>query len=333
MSHKRDVSPIGTSKFERPFNPPSTKTSPATSPVEQTPESLPFSRYHVARASNTSTVATWSTAPTSIDTAIDKAALEGELKGLQSPIRNNSTPTLPEEDYDDIDGTTEHDDLENEWPFRNDPLFADSDVLPSPQTLASVQDFLIYDSKGRSTTFGTLFNPEAATHQRQLIIFVRYFYCPACTAYLKAVTEGITTQDYYSIPIPTSITIIGCGAPDLIPHYKEFTGCPFTMYADPSRQLFKRLGMNISFNVGRRKPEYMEKGLLGASKDEIAILRKSLRDPQGLRKRDLMRGGNPMQVGGEFLFEEGRVVWCHRMRDYRGHAEIGELRRLIGLEV
>jgi hypothetical protein len=139
-------------------------------------------------------------------------------------------------------------------------------------------------------------------------------------------------QDYFSIPTPTSITIIGCGQPDLIPHYKSFTGCPFTMYADPTRSLFKRLGMNTSFSVGKKKPDYMEKGLLGASKDELMLLRKSFKDPEGLRKRDLLRGGNPMQIGGEFLFENGQVVWCHRMRDYRGHAEIETLRRLVGLE-
>lgn len=56
-------------------------------------------------------------------------------------------------------------------------------------------------------------------------------------------------------------------------------------------------------------------------------------------------GGDWMQVGGEFLFvklnrvkgsEEGGFVWscewAHRMRTTRDHAEIGELRGLLGME-
>lgn len=60
------------------------------------------------------------------------------------------------------------------------------------------------------------------------------------------------------------------------------------------------------------------------------------------------------QVGGEFLFEsenregetpspaeenkelgdevEERVTWCHRMRNTRDHAEIPELREVLGLD-
>ena len=140
-------------------------------------------------------------------------------------------------------------------------------------------------------------------------------------------------QDYFSIPIPTSIIIIGCGQPDIINHYKKFTGCPFPIYADPSRILFKKLGMRIGFNVGRKRPEYMgNHGLMSGSMEEIKTLRKSLKDPNGLRKRDLLRGGNIMQIGGEFLFDSGEVLWCHRMTTYRNHAEIKQLRDLLQLE-
>lgn len=73
-------------------------------------------------------------------------------------------------------------------------------------------------------------------------------------------------------------------------------------------------------------------GLLSSSKVEIQRITKSMKDPNGLRKRDLLRGGNPMQIGGEFLFENGEVIWCHRMTTYRNHAEVRFLRKLLQLD-
>lgn len=214
-----------------------------------------------------------------------------------------------------------------------DPYLDDTDECPDRATLAAVQHMPIFDAEGKSRTFGSLYEPDIASHQRQLILFIRYFYCPACTLYVKALTQGISTDDYFNIPTPTSIVIIGCGKPELIKQYKRFTGCPFQIYADPSRVLFKKLGMNVSFKIGRQRPLYMgDLSLLGSSRKQMQTIRKSLKDPDGLRKRDLLRGGNPMQIGGEFLFENGEVLWCHRMTTYRNHAEIEDLRKLLQLD-
>lgn len=315
MSRVREVSPIGSSRFERPYSPPkSARTSTATSPTTPIEAHAPFP-FHFSKPSltSTNTNGTYSTAPTSLG-SID--ALSCELKGCEQIHAH------PDESSDWLDKY--HD---------PDPYLEDTDECPDRATLAAVQQFEIYDGEGNSRSFGSLYEPGEASHQRQLIIFIRYFYCPACTLYVKALTEGIAMQDYFSIPIPTSIIIIGCGQPDIIAHYKKFTGCPWPIYADPSRILFKKLGMKIGFSVGRKNPEYMGKfGLLTASAEELKTLRKSLKDANGIRKRDLLRGGHPMQIGGEFLFENGEVLWCHRMTNYRNHAEIKQLRDLLQLE-
>jgi hypothetical protein len=65
---------------------------------------------------------------------------------------------------------------------------------------------------------------------------------------------------------------------------------------------------------------------------QATTIRKSLKDPNGIRKRDVFRGGNPMQIGGEFLFEDGKVIWCHRMKHYRNHAEVKVVRKLLELD-
>ena len=45
-----------------------------------------------------------------------------------------------------------------------------------------------------------------------------------------------------------------------------------------------------------------------------------------------LKGGDFKQVGGEFLFENGECTWAHRMKTTRGHAEVSEIRNLIGLD-
>jgi hypothetical protein len=45
-----------------------------------------------------------------------------------------------------------------------------------------------------------------------------------------------------------------------------------------------------------------------------------------------LKGGNPLWVGGEFLFSDGQAVWCKRMKNFRGHSEIEVIRRLLGVE-
>jgi len=75
-----------------------------------------------------------------------------------------------------------------------------------------------------------------------------------------------------------------------------------------------------------------------------------------IRHGRVTHAGDMQQVGGEFLFEptalvengglhetpvtspagedgeEKKVTWCHRMRNTRDHAEIPEVREILGLE-
>lgn len=103
--------------------------------------------------------------------------------------------------------------------------------------------------------------------------------------------------------------------------YTETTGCPFPIYADPSRKIFDLLGMTKTLALGS-KPGYMRRSLLVNSL--LSIL-------QGIKSGSAaMKGGDIKQVGGEFLFDDGKVVWCHRMKNTRDHTEVPELKHVLG---
>lgn len=41
--------------------------------------------------------------------------------------------------------------------------------------------------------------------------------------------------------------------------------------------------------------------------------------------------GDYKQNGGEFLFQDGELKWCHRMKTTSDHAEVKELKQVLGL--
>lgn len=105
--------------------------------------------------------------------------------------------------------------------------------------------------------------------------------------------------------------------------YTEATGCPFPIYAEPTRKIYDYLGMTRTFDLGS-KPAYMQTNVLINSVQSIF---------QGLSTgRKALKGGDFKQVGGEFLFENGECTWVHRMKTTRGHAEVSDIRALLGLD-
>lgn len=408
MLRERSISPVGTSKFEKAYAPPSHSVA-TTSPTSPTASTNTFEArrhgIHISNPSKASTINsmlsegnnTYSTAPTSLNNSPigEKIQALPKLATLPSSTASSGRGRAPSEleHNHDLEHQQTKDTGRNvnvvdseEWfaRFRSDDQYDPiTDECPDRATLAAAYNIPIYASDGTPMPFGQLYHQATATHTRQLIIFIRHFYCGACQAYLKAISDNITMQEYFSIPIPTSIVVIGCGYPELIPFYKLKTGCPFPIYAEPSRALFKRLGMVMSLNIGMKRPEYMKDiSPVAWAAGQITTIRKGVKarqmelnksklesserrrrqaeldndvaqleameeaeaarsitassfggeDKLAIRKRDVIKGGNIFQIGGEFLFEEGEVVWCHRMKNYRNHAEVDVIRRVLELD-
>lgn len=147
----------------------------------------------------------------------------------------------------------------------------------------------------------------------------------ACQAYLRALSKAIPFSTYFSLPKPTSITIIGLGSPELINSYRKRTNCPFPIYSDPTKRLYRALGMKWVLKPGKN-PDYM-KGI--SSK---AWVMSQVDEMNNIDERLKYRGGHMLWVGGEFLFRDSEVVWCHRMKTYRGHAEIDVVKKILEVE-
>ena len=73
-----------------------------------------------------------------------------------------------------------------------------------------------------------------------------------------------------------------------------------------------------------RTPEYQQRSFVSMVFNSLLQELKS--------GRNMLSGGDFKQVGGEFLFQEGKVTWCHRMRSTRDHAELPIVREQLGMD-
>ncbi|KAL8650117.1 MAG: hypothetical protein Q9210_004011 [Variospora velana] len=199
-----------------------------------------------------------------------------------------------------------------------------NDNPPTKNDLDKVAELPVLDVNGKPHAFRSLYTSDSNEPSRVLIIFIRHFFCGNCQEYLRSLSTSITPDGLKSLPTRTKVIVIGCGQPDLITMYARETECPYPIYADPSKNLYAQLGMIRTLDLGPRSPQYMQYSL------PSAIVRAIY---QNLKAgRSAFRGGDYWQVGGEFLLEDGRASWCHRMRNTRDHTEIPETRRQLGLD-
>ncbi|KAJ5601284.1 hypothetical protein N7510_010818 [Penicillium lagena] len=187
-----------------------------------------------------------------------------------------------------------------------------SDDLPSPDSCHKVENYTVLDRKGEAHPFKSLYDgPDSASRE-----------------FLTALTNSIRPEDLKRLPVSTSISIVGCGDPGLINFYATETGCPFPIFADPTRKLYDDLGMVNTLSMGTR-PDYIRKSLVRTVAESIGQALKHI--PSGLGTK----GGDSRQVGGEFLFEpsdegEGKqVTWCYRMKTTRDHTGVSELVKVL----
>ncbi|KAL8648808.1 MAG: hypothetical protein Q9226_005836 [Calogaya cf. arnoldii] len=195
---------------------------------------------------------------------------------------------------------------------------------PRRKDMESIAELPVLDKDGKPHTFKSLYAPADNETSRTLIIFIRHFFCGNCQEYLRTLCSSVTPDVLQSLSPPVNIRIVGCGQAELIPMYARETECPYPIYADPSKKLYAELGMARTLSLGPKAPQYMQYSLPSAM---IRAIYQNLK-----AGRSAFKGGDYWQVGGEFIFDDGEVTWCHRMKNTRDHVEVPELRRQLGLD-
>jgi hypothetical protein len=80
--------------------------------------------------------------------------------------------------------------------------------------------------------------------------------------------------------------------------------------------------MTSSLSMGDQKPAYIQTSILSGT---IKSMTNMLTAGTGIWK-----GGDFSQNGGEWVFVDGNLEWCHRMQHTRDHAEVADLGKILG---
>ncbi|KAK1009652.1 hypothetical protein LTR91_002792 [Friedmanniomyces endolithicus] len=194
-------------------------------------------------------------------------------------------------------------------------------TLPSPDTLRQPGEQSILDERGNKILFKSLYAPtEGVT--RHLIIFIRHFSCGSCESYVRTLAahnQLNATPNLHTI-------LIGCGQPSVVPSYRDRTRARFPIYCDPDRALYAKLNMTCNLEGGAQKPKYITDSTLSTTLNSFPNVLKS---GFNFSSRGF-NSGNFSQNGGEWLFVDGELKWCHIMQRTRDHAEVEELEQILG---
>ncbi|KAM3418457.1 hypothetical protein BST61_g4443 [Cercospora zeina] len=192
--------------------------------------------------------------------------------------------------------------------------------LPSQATLDEVGEINIKDKDGKEVPFKSLYTGKPA-NERQLVIFIRHFFCGSCEQYIEALAKDLPPAKLSAAN--TTLTVIGSGEPLLIESYAKRTGSPYQIYTDNSVQLYKKFGMVSTLKGSTGASKYMHKGFFKNAIDSTW---------NGIMSGHPLSSGPPAQNGGELLFQDGQLKWCSRMRDSTDHSEVDELKEVLGIK-
>ncbi|KAL1297367.1 hypothetical protein AAFC00_004907 [Neodothiora populina] len=195
----------------------------------------------------------------------------------------------------------------------------DQNRLPPESRVIEAGELPVFDSDGKPHKFRSLWDRREPTERRNIIVFIRHFFCGMCQEYVRALSSHISPAGLYLRNPPTTLTIIGCGDPSLINDFIRNTNCKYDVFTDPTRALHISLGMTSSLALGDRKPDYIKQSFLGSVAAGVW---------QGL-SNITVNPGKKSQNGGEWIFVDGDLKWCRRMRHTRDHTEIEELKKIL----
>ncbi|GAA5866438.1 hypothetical protein JCM8547_000625 [Rhodosporidiobolus lusitaniae] len=217
--------------------------------------------------------------------------------------------------------------------------------IPTDEAIASARKCELRGEGGTTVTFDQLLRDR---RRKVVVVFLRHAWCGLCAQFVTALNKaavalddlstassiasfngGSATSSSPEIP-PLYILLISNGSHTLIPTYRVRLDCPFPLYMDRTRTLYKALGMNLkSWNMGKdsEKGSYIVKSQIGNVTSSIAAGVAMPAYP-----------GSQGQLGGEFVFESApdgtvKCLYASRMNTTRSHSEIKDIFAAAGVRL
>ncbi|TFK19670.1 hypothetical protein FA15DRAFT_708771 [Coprinopsis marcescibilis] len=198
----------------------------------------------------------------------------------------------------------------------------DSTSIPDGDSLSKAAALDVYDSDGVKVNFGALFEKE-----KVVVVFVRHFFCGVCQLYVENLAK--VPEEALS-KAGTRIVVVGCGEWSPIKFYQETTGFKGPIYADPSRALYRALGMTLE-TLARQPADVPRPSYLSTTsvvQNLFTSIGKIVRNPFLLGKQ-----GNFSQLGGDYVFGPGlRCSFTSRMKNTEDHVPVVDLMKAAGVE-
>ncbi|KAK0546180.1 hypothetical protein OC846_005381 [Tilletia horrida] len=299
------------------------KSASATeaSSADTTAPPPPTSR-HVPHQASIDTTAGMSVASTS---ALHSRGLVGSTGSNGTSMTTIPTSlSQPLSENDEIATLAATDDMDDQPSDLSDPRAPPPGSYaihpPTMLQLFEAGQCIIYDENGAKLRFGDIFK-----RQRTLVCFLRHWWCGFCQEF------ALSLQEIDPEPLERAglaLVVIGQGDWHVTKAYKSVMQVPFPMYADPSRQLYKALGMTLRTNDAGpacAKPDYAKSGM---TKAIVVAIKKGLFD------MPLRAPGDMKLLGGEFILGPGlQCSFVHRMVTTRGHLDIPRVLAQAGIEV
>lgn len=193
---------------------------------------------------------------------------------------------------------------------------------PSVAALREAADLMLFTEDGDLARFGELFSP-----QRTLVCFLRHWFCPMCQEFAMSMKH---IDPFPLRQANIGLIVIGQGDPHVISAYKRVMEVPswIQMYADPSRRIYRALGMKMRTNdpgPACAKPDYIQMSML---KGSMKAIRKSLFE------LPMRSPGDLKLLGGEFILGPGvQCSFVHRMVTTRGHLDVPRILAQAGCDM
>ncbi|KJA19495.1 hypothetical protein HYPSUDRAFT_143656 [Hypholoma sublateritium FD-334 SS-4] len=228
-------------------------------------------------------------------------------------------------------------------------------ALPTEAQLRRAAALPLTGADGTSVRFGALFGAH-----RTAVVFIRHFWCPLCQDYMRTLRARVRPAllarwaQGGADGALVGFVVIGNGAHGMIRKYRKMFALPFAVYTDPTRAVYRALGMGAAGDDGHRHaPRGGVPRGLGAPGAGVSVDGGDAHRTGGYVRHGLVggiarvvvralrvgmpvweKGGDIGQLGGEFVLGPGLTcAFAHRMQTTRGHAPIDDVLAAAGVDL